>query len=267
MSAVSTTSISTPGRRTAIVDAVAAGDLGAAKANLEQAAVLAEPAKDDAAAGIRAYTALLNGTDIGAVEAALNAMNSVPQSVLFQDLYLAIWTPLFYPDFPDRQAAPGAEWVQVNAATPDGPIEQYWGTVTWSLPADAAVNGFDAAASVPDIGLAGTLALTDGDTMALSFASNALFGGATITNAIGFWTTNDDSESLLSGTITSIADGVVIMTLSAGARADNLDRLRTANEIGLAIDYETGQRVIIRFQLGDTGRAVIAEAYPASPAN
>ena len=251
--------------RTAAVEAFKAGDLDAAKGALEQTAVVAEPAKDDAAAGIRSLAATLTSTDINAFSAALDALSPVPQSALFQDLYFAIWTPLFFPDFPDGPPAAGAEWVQVTAASANSTITQYWGNAVWSLPAAAAITGFEANVSVPDIGLDGTLGLDDGaDGMILSFVLGDIIDGAAITDANGFWAGGADGEPLLAGSIASTDNNTIVMQLAPEARADNLDRLRNADEIVLVIEYDNGERVFLRFQVGNTGRAIIAEAFPRS---
>ncbi len=245
-----------------VSDALEAADLNAAKAAMQQLAVVAEPAKDDAADGIRAFADILTGTDIAAVETALSALDPVPRSTLFQGFYYEIWTPMLVPPFPDQPPTPGAEWAQVDVATETDTTAQSWGSTTWSATAGEAT----AAVSIPAIGLDGTLAIADGnDALTITLTIGDLYPGATLANASSFWTSNGDGEANLAGTISSTDGGAIVMAMSADSREANLDQIRNAGEIGIVITFSDQRGVLLRFQLGDSGRAAVASAFPAVP--
>lgn len=250
---------------TQLADALDAGELDVAKAALQQLAVLAEPAKDDAAAGIRGFADALTGTDLAAVETALAALDPVPRSTLFQGFYYDIWTPLLVPPFPDAPPAPGAEWAQVDVGAEGATTAQSWGTTIWS----AAEGAATAAISIPDIALDGTLVLADGDNgLTLTLDIGGIYPDATIADVSSFWTADGTTRQTgLAGTISSTDGGVIVMTLAADSREDNLSRIRSADEIGIVITFSDRHSLLLRFQLGDSGRAAVASAFPAVPTN
>ena len=239
----------------------AAGNLRGVQSALDSAANIAEAAGDRiAASGIRSFAATMTGINVGAVQQALAGLVPFPDSPLFADVYLAIWTPLFYPAMPVAPPEPGAEWVHLNVVTPRPPVDQHWGTANWYLPEGVTDSAGEADLTIPDLGLNGKLMFAiGGDDLQMTLVFTGPLDDETIIGAVGFWIASGDEEALLVGEPLLVGDGVVIMALLPAARDRNNQLLQTADEIRLAIDFSGDRRYVFRIEVGDTGRALLRE--------
>lgn len=236
------------------------GSLAAAQSALEAAAIVADSANDDASAiGIRAFSAALQGTDLAAIETAMMRFGAAPLGRLFAELILDIWLPLLYPDFPLGDPVLGEDWVHMNLIYPDAPIAQYWGAANWSEPAIADQIGAEADIRIEEIGLAAKLMLAvGGDSPQLALVFSGPLDDATPTEIAGFWTIDDGDQAALAGEFIRVDQGAIVMTLSEADRARNLELLRNADEIGVAIDFPNGSTFMLRIEIAADARSVLA---------
>jgi hypothetical protein len=246
----------------ALVTASAAGDLGGVKAALNSAAEVAATIGDSpTAGGLRQLSAALADVEIAAVERALAAVNPLPNTQLFADLYIALWTPLFYPDMPIVTPVPGAEAAHVNYIVPRANTAQYWGTTIWSMPANVPESFGEADVDFPEFGLTGKLMFAhSANGMQITFVFQGPHDDAAIAAADGFWIVRGaDAQSRLLGDELQFGQGFVALIAAANLSDENAEMLRDAAEIVLPIEFEDGERYILRFEVGETGRAVLTQ--------
>ncbi len=248
-------------------DALGTGSLQATRAAIQVAAEIAEPANDGAADNLRLFADSLQGVDLTAADLAFGEVGPVAlRSRLFEDFYLTVLLTLSYPPFPIGDPESGAEWTHANVVLPNEPIRQYWGTTRWSLPADIPESAGEADIAIPEIDLTGKLMLADdGEAMQLALVFLGPLAEYDIAGIGGFWTSDGDELASLTGTIVSAQPGTIVMALDPNARAENVRLLRNADEVGLSIELAGDRGLILRFEVGDSGRSVINAGLAATP--
>ncbi|MHA1559812.1 MAG: hypothetical protein ACTSWI_03970 [Alphaproteobacteria bacterium] len=247
--------------RDGVSEAFSSGNLQSAKASLRIAADVVEPANDGGAAGMRAFADALQSVDYAAADLALNSLNPIPaNSPFFEEIYFTVFVQLFYPEFPIGQPAPGAEWAHANLIGPAQPVEQYWGTSTWSLPPSIPESAGEIDIALPDLDFAGKLTFAvDGDAIQMSLIFLGPLADLDIIEVGGFWAIDSGEDASLAGTIVAAEAGAVVMSLSPEFLADNVRLLQNADEIGILIDLSGGTRFILRIEVGDSGREILAD--------
>ena len=250
--------------------AFTARDLAAARSALETAAQIAEQGDDaETAAWLRSLAVNLRSVDIAALEQRIGAIGTFPLSRLLAEIYLDISMPLISPPF--SQTSPGVrlEWAHLILSTPGRPIGEFWGTASWYMPDGVPESGGVVAIVFPDLGFDAKLMLSlDGDDIHLSLVFTGLLDDVTITDATVFWTRNaldyrdeaQRNEVALEGAVFAGDAGTIVMRLAPEARVDNLSRLRTADEFALGIDFAGDSSLLLRIEVGDSGRALLAES-------
>lgn len=248
--------------RDGVSEAFTSGNLQSAKASLRIAADVVEPANDGGAEGMRAFADALESIDYAAADRALTSLNPIPaNSPFFEEIYFTIFVQLFYPDFPIGQSAAGTEWAQANLIVPAQPVEQFWGASTWTLPSNIPESVGEVDISFPEMDFTGKLmfAIT-GNTIQMSLIFLGPLADLDIVEVGGFWAIDDGEDASLAGTIMSTEAGMVVMSLAPEFLADNIRLLQNADEIGILIDLSGGTRFILRIEVGDSGREILANA-------
>ena len=245
--------------RDGVSEAFSSGNLQSAKASLRHAADVAEPANDGGADGMRAFADALQSIDYAEADLALNSLDPFPaNSPFFEEIYFTIFVQLFYPEFPIGDPAPGAEWAQANLIVPAQPVEQDWGTSTWSLPANIPESVGEIDIALPGIDFTGKLIFAiEGDAILMSLIYLGPLAALDIVEVGGFWAIDDGEDAALTGEIVAAEAGTFVTSLAPEFLADNIRLLQNADEIGILIDLSGGTRFILRIEVGDTGREIL----------
>jgi len=211
---------------------------------------------------MRAFADALQSIDYAAADRALSSLNPIPaNSPFFEEIYFTIFVQLFYPEFPIGQSTPGAEWAQANLIVPAQPVEQFWGTSTWTLPPSIPESVGEVDIAFPDMDFTGKLMFAiAGDTIQMSLIFLGPMADLDIVEVGGFWAIDDGEDASLAGTIVLAEAGTVVMSLSPEFLADNIRFLQNADEIGILIDLSGGTRFILRLEVGDSGREILGNA-------
>ena len=99
-----------------------------------------------------------------------------------------------------------------------------------------------------------------GNTIQMSLIFLGPLADLDIVEVGGFWAIDDGEDASLAGTIMSTEAGMVVMSLAPEFLADNIRLLQNADEIGILIDLSGGTRFILRIEVGDSGREILANA-------
>ena len=244
------------------VNAAITGSLDGVRSALRSASNAAEAAGDAiGAGGMLSLAAALPRVDLTAVEQGLIEIVPFPESRLFALAYLAIWTPLFYPPIPTGAPEAGAEWAQINVLTPTEPTTQYWGTARWYQPESVADSAGEADIDIPELGLTGKLMFAiDGGDILITLVFTGPLDDARIVGTTAFWIVEGRTQKDLVGAPPVVGDGFVQVALAPQARDDNVDALRTADEISVRIDFIGDRYYVLRIELGESGRALLGRS-------
>lgn len=250
-----------------LADALQTGSLQATRSAIYAAADVAMPANDGAAEGLRTFADSLQSVELTAADLALGDVDTTAyRSPLFAQFYYVVLATLSYPPFPAGDPASGAEWTQANIVGPDDPGSQYWGTARWTLPAEIEESVGEADIAMPDADLTGKLMLADdGETMQVALVFLGPLAQYDILDIDGFWASDGNELILLTGTIASAAPGTVVMALAPEAREDNIRLLQNAVEIGIAIAFAGDRSLLLRVEIGDSGRSIIDAGLARTP--
>lgn len=247
--------------RDGVSEAFRSGNLQSAKASLRFAAEVVAPANDGGAAGLRAFADAMQSMDYAAAVLAFGALDpSTVNNPFFDEIYSTVLGLLFFPDFPIGQSASGAEWAQANLIVPGQPVEQFWGTSTWTLPASIPESAGEVDIAFPEMDFTGKLMLAvDGDLIQISLVFLGPLADSDIVG-IGLGTIGAGEDGGLRGTVVASEPGTVVVSLSPEFLPENVRLLQAADEIGIFINFPGERRFILRLEVGDSGREILGNA-------
>lgn len=244
----------------AVVTAVSAGDLSAARAAFLDAAETArEEGEPGTARAIEAAAGRLNSLDLRDLESIFGPAANEQIGPLFLQFLLAVNAAVVTPDFPSGTPRNGNAWGEVLTTAEDIPSELYWSPVSWS-PADTPL-ALLARLEVGDIGLTADLAMDFAQPGLLTLVLNGLDAG--IEEATVFFLMSpaglllvdldDASPVMLPGKVDAVGNRIE-MQFEPEGEIDAVAILEAAPELMTTVRLDDGGTLLVRFQINTTVR-------------